>query len=120
MDRKRTRRHLGRLLALSVVFFLALGVGLGTVAAHTGDGGVHHHDGWMGGHGWFAGGLGFLWMLLLIGGVLALVYLVATRVGSDGARTDDALTTLRDRYARGEIDEEEFESRRRKLTTDRE
>lgn len=73
--------------------------------------------GGMGGWGSLAF-LGPLVGLLLVGG---LVYLLWTATGgsrsasnSDGT-PGDAMETLRDRYARGEIDDEAFEKRARKL-----
>lgn len=72
--------------------------------------------------GWMAG-----WMLgsFLVGaGLLALV--IVTLVAAmrwfwrhvPAERTEDrALTILRERYARGEIDREEFEARRRDLSS---
>ncbi|WP_424017951.1 SHOCT domain-containing protein [Halorientalis pallida] len=110
-------------VALAVGVALALLAATGGVAAgHTGDDGMHHHDGWMGSHGggmW--AGLGWLWML---GGLLAVLavpavvlYALTTRdSGGGGSGGDEALATLRQRYAAGEIDEEEFESRRERLT----
>ncbi|WP_340099512.1 SHOCT domain-containing protein [Salinibaculum salinum] len=60
--------------------------------------------------------LGPLVGLLLVGTV---VYLLLRAVGGTSststARTSDAMETLRKRYARGEIDDEEFEERARKL-----
>lgn len=98
------------LLAILVVTFG------GPAAAHTGDDGFHHHDGWMGTHG---GAFGYLWMALwmvvLVGVSLGLGYLLLTRRDAGGERTDDALTVLRRRYAEGDIDEEEFDARRRTL-----
>lgn len=104
-----------QLLAIAVGLF---GVAVGTVAAHpsgTADGG------WMGGwgSGWgMFGGWGFLWLLLLIGLVAFGVYLAGT-AGTDRDSTreqpDRALAELRERYARGEIDDEEFEERRQRL-----
>ncbi|UWG46832.1 putative membrane protein [Halanaeroarchaeum sp. HSR-CO] len=73
-----------------------------------------------GGYGMTGGTMfgGFLWPLLLIGGVLALLYWAGDRGGADhhgDDRTDSAMETLRQRYARGELTEEEFEERRRRL-----
>jgi putative membrane protein len=108
-------------MAVGVALALLLATG-GAAVGHTGDDGMHHHDGWMGAHGggmW--GGLGWLWML---GGLLVVlavpaiaVYALSTR-GGDGAGTggDDALAELRRRYAAGEVDEEEFERRRERLS----
>jgi putative membrane protein len=110
---QRQRRRLLATAALLVVLVVAFS---GAGAAHSGDDGTHHHDGWMGSHG---GGFGYLWMALwmvvLIVVPLGLGYLLLTRRGAGGETTDDALRTLRNRYAEGEIDEEEFDARRRKL-----
>ncbi|MFB6283201.1 MAG: SHOCT domain-containing protein [Halobacteria archaeon] len=103
---------------------LTIVLSVGTVAGHTGDGGGHHHNGWMGQgvmDGWMAGGFGFLWMILwtliLIGIPVAAVYLLFTRkdeVG-DSDQPDEAMAVLRRRYAEGELDDEEYERRREKL-----
>ncbi|WP_435074117.1 SHOCT domain-containing protein [Halorubrum sp. HHNYT27] len=59
-------------------------------------------------------GLGMMltWLIILVGGgYLAYRWIV----GSDGVSTDPALEELRLAYARGDIDEEEYEERRTKL-----
>lgn len=71
-----------------------------------------------GGGGWgMAGsgllGLGFLWPLLLVGLAIAVGYVIVTR--SAGTRDDRALEVLRERYARGELSDEEYASRREAL-----
>jgi len=111
---------------------LALPVAFGGVAlAHSGDDGLHHHDGWMGSHGGIGGGMGtgtgLLWMLA-VGLLLVVVGLVlyatlsgrsrGDRDGRPGNRAEDAMAVLRRRYAQGEIDEDEFERRRARLETD--
>lgn len=70
--------------------------------------------GGMGGFGWWP----FLWALILLSVVLVIGYGVYARgrpPADERTRTDTALSTLRSRYARGEISEEEFEERRRRL-----
>lgn len=122
MDPWPSIRTVGARLSIVVVLVLIITAGSGSVAAHSGDDGAHHHDGWMGTHGgtggWMVGGIGFLWMVLwaivVIGVPLTLGYLILTRRGADD-RTDDALDLLRRRYAQGDVDDEEFETRRRKL-----
>ena len=77
----------------------------------------------MDGYG-MAGGFGFsgifmiLWWVLIIVGVVALVRWVATSSGVEGRSGGDskALDILKQRYARGEIDEQEFQKRKRDLT----
>ena len=73
-----------------------------------------HPGGWM----WGAGGLVMMcmmfvfWGLVIAGLVLGIRWLV--RQGRDG-QPDRALEILRERYARGEINKDEFEARRRDL-----
>ena len=77
----------------------------------------------MDGYG-MAGGFGFggifmiLWWVLIIVGVVALVRWLATSSGGGGRSGGDskALDLLMQRYARGEIDEQEFQKRKRDLT----
>lgn len=70
-----------------------------------------HMTGW-GLWGWGMMLFGILWMALIIGLPIYLVYWLATRSQADGPNEDRALVTLREQYARGEIDDEEFERRR--------
>lgn len=73
-----------------------------------------HPMSWM----WSAWGLGTMAMMLVFWGlVITAVVLgigwVARTAG--GAPRDRALETLRERYARGEIDKDEFDSKQRDL-----
>lgn len=75
-------------------------------------------NGWGGGYGygmaWF-GLLHLLWWLVLIAGAAALVRWIFGS-GHGGRRGDDRATAiLRERYARGEIDKQEFDDRMRHL-----
>lgn len=128
MDKSRgehnVRRTINRFLGIIVISLLVVTAFSGPVVGHTGDDGLHHHDGWMDTHGgmggWMFGGLGYLWMILwtvvIIGIPVALVYLLVTRWKSTNETADDdALALLRKRYAQGEMDDEEFETRRTKL-----
>lgn len=76
---------------------------------------MHGWSGWMG----WGGGLGVLWMLLLVGlTVAAAVALARVLLPRSGARRDDdALSALRARFARGEIDEAEYNARRATLAS---
>ncbi len=70
---------------------------------------------WYGAGGWWT----FFSMLLFWGGLIALI-VWAIRAGTDRSQGRDrdrnrALEILEERYARGEIDHEEFEQRRRTL-----
>lgn len=77
-----------------------------------------------GGHMWNGGlwdGTGAVWTWLLLSllpliVILALGYLLYRGLrGSGDRRPDPAIEELRAAYARGEIDDEEFEQRRRRL-----
>jgi hypothetical protein len=66
---------------------------------------------WLGGWGWFFGLMHLAWWALLVAGAVIVVrYLVGER------RTDDrSREILRERYARGEIDQREYDERMRHL-----
>ena len=71
--------------------------------------------------GWGPGGWTWLWVSLLVIGVVLLVVLgvLALTRGSSGARGerhDRAREILTERYARGEIDTEEYHERLRELS----
>lgn len=68
--------------------------------------------GMMGGAG-MMGGVMFLWPILLIG--LILVLAMGLGDSSSTENTDQAMSVLRERYARGELSDEEFEARKRTL-----
>jgi putative membrane protein len=69
------------------------------------------------------GGFGFgwifmiLWWVLIIVGIVALVKWVVTLSGAGGRSGGEgrALDILKERYARGEIDEQEFQKKKRDL-----
>ena len=67
---------------------------------------------------WGAWGFGMMfvmmlfWILVIIGVVLGIRWLIGQGKASG---TDSALEILRQRYARGEINKEEFEARKRDL-----
>ena len=98
--------------------------GLPLAQWHSGYGGMGPGMmGWGMGGGWF----GFIFMILF--GVVIIAAAVAfirwlVKSGSGGSPStseriqDSALDILRKRYARGEIDSEEFEQRKRALTED--
>jgi putative membrane protein len=74
------------------------------------------------GHMIWGGGMGVLGGLMMLafwGGIIALIIFVVRRLSDspNGANGGDALQILRDRFARGEIDEEEFERRKAVLDT---
>lgn len=84
-------------------------------------------DRWMWGSGWgwgwgammFGGGL---MMLVFLGGMILLVVLLARGLGGRGSSREPtgpsgqtALEILQERYARGEIDHQEYDERRKTL-----
>lgn len=82
-------------------------------------------SGMMGGgmaSGMMGGGmfLGWIVPLLILAGLVALVVWTVRKLTDDrevSHRGDDALATARQRYARGDIDREEFRALRSELTT---
>lgn len=65
--------------------------------------------------GWMGAGMWLFWIVLII--VIVVLVKAASGSGSGASleRHDSPLEILRTRYARGEIDEEEFERRRKEL-----
>jgi putative membrane protein len=110
---KQINETLGWIIRVVAISSSVAAVAAGTaVAREAGEyGGGMMNNGW----GMF-GGWGFLWLLLLVGLIVLVVSAVS---GSDqsqgGEQPDRAVAELRERYARGEISEEEFEDRRRTL-----
>ncbi len=75
--------------------------------------------GWGGGMGLVGGGLFMVifWIALIVGAVVGVRWLLSQGQGSSVPRDDEtALEILKRRYARGEIDREEFETKKRDLT----
>lgn len=76
-------------------------------------------SGWNGHFGMgFGGGLFMLlfWLVVIVGIVLLIRWLVSTGTrGTEGGGGRSALDILKERYARGEIDEKEYEEKRRHL-----
>ena len=68
---------------------------------------------------WGAWGLGMMLMMVVFWGVVIAALVLAIRWmahQAGGPRPDAALEILRQRYAKGEIDRNEFEARKRDLT----
>lgn len=64
------------------------------------------------------GAMALLWLLfvvLLVAGVVVLVRALTERGVGTGSRASSAMEILEGRFARGEIDRDEFEERRRAL-----
>lgn len=112
-------KHLKRLPTL------LLAVGAGTAApawAQYGNGYYGHGMMWGGGIGWL---FGPLLMLVFLGAVIVLIAVsIRWLAGSSGRsahhgtteKRNTALDILKERYARGEIDHEEFEEKKRHLS----
>ena len=98
-------------IAIPFAFVVSAGSALADPADNWRDGFGHMMGG--GGFGMFGG----LMMLLFWGAIIALI-VFAVRGFSAGSRPggkSNAEDILRERYARGEIDEEEYERRKAKL-----
>ncbi|MEP2682200.1 MAG: SHOCT domain-containing protein [Sulfitobacter sp.] len=100
---------------MKILGFTAIGGSLGLTAtpgwAAAGDG--FGHMMWDGGFGMWGGLMMVIFWALVIGLILLAVRGFSNR--SDTGTGQTAIDILRDRYARGEIDEDEFERRRAKL-----
>ncbi len=78
---------------------------------------------WAWHYGMMGGGWGILMMMvsmvlfwgIIIGGIVLLVRYIFPQTGVKAS--DDALDILKNRYARGEIGKEEFEAKKRDITT---
>lgn len=70
--------------------------------------------GWGGGWGMFVLHM-LLWWVLIILGIIVLARWVFGGGPGRGSSEDRALSILRERYARGEIDKAEFDARKRDL-----
>lgn len=67
------------------------------------------------GHGFFGGGFMWIFWLLL---VIAIVWIIkaAATGGNSMGRQKSALDILKERYARGEINQETFEQKKKDLS----
>lgn len=85
------------------------------MSGYDGRGGWHMGPGMMGGYGI----MGILFWIVILAGVVFLVKYVMQsggKAGREGGAGKSALEILEQRYARGEIDQEEFETKKRELT----
>lgn len=88
--------------------------------------GGQDHEGWGMMGPWMMGGFGWMWLMpifwilflgLIIWGIVALVRGASQPRGIDtgSGQPDSALEVLRKRYARGEINKEEYEEKKKDL-----
>ncbi len=116
-------------IAVSALFLAKTGgVGLAQVTTPIRDSGYYHGPGMMWGGGSMGGiGMffGFLFMLLLIAGIVLLVVLLLRSMNILGSTSTDSnqtqaknavLDILNERFAKGEIDAKEFNERKRLLS----
>jgi putative membrane protein len=73
---------------------------------------MYYHNGGMPYHHWFFGGLGMIVFWVVV--ILLIMWIVRGKK-SHMWKHDHAMDILRERYAKGEIDKEEFESRKKSL-----
>ncbi len=75
------------------------------------------------GWNWISALVMMLFMALIIAGIIILIITALRGIGraprhwAEWPGEDRALAVLRERYARGEIDDEEYERRRQRLST---
>jgi putative membrane protein len=61
-------------------------------------------------------GMFLFWVLLIAAAVIAIKYVRGTGASSERQQEKTALDILKERYARGEIEREEFEQKKRDLS----
>ena len=110
-----------RMITAQVAFFLAILRGTGPAYAQWGPGPEHMHSFW-GGMGWI--GMFFALLILII---LALILILTVRwllqnsrsrsqINVSNSPSSKTMELLKERYARGEIDREEFEQKKKDLS----
>lgn len=116
---KKTRMRDRALAAFLVLIVVLLALPALAQAPGNPPGWGYWHDGWGWGHMLF----GSLMMILFWGGLILLIVLAVRYLGHGSAGGGERLTRaktplqiLEERFARGEIDKEEFEQRKRALS----
>ncbi len=103
----------GMLLAISMTWFVP---GFALAQERSSEWGWGMHPMWWMGGAWGIGMMFMMfifWILVIVGFVLAVRWLMSE---AKDRRSDSALEILRQRYARGEINKEEFEAKKRDLS----
>ena len=105
---------------VGTMFVFLVAISGGVLAQQTPQ--PYHHDHmWGGGYGWF---MGPIMMIVFIGFVVALVILLVRWLGGSGhghaaqphgPLSKTPIDILKERFAKGEIDKDEFEERRKLL-----
>ncbi len=100
-----------------VAVFIVLSLVMGAVSGWQNGGWGMMGSGMMGGFswGWFMPIFMILFWGLVIWGIVALVRGLSRSRDSDSSRVDSALEVLKRRYARDEIDKEEYEEKKKDL-----
>ena len=100
-----------------VVALIVLPTVFGLIWGRQGGGWGMMGPGMMGGFSWwwFMPIFMILFWGLVIWGIVALVRGLSGSRGSDSSRADSALEVLKKRYARGEINKEEYEEKKKDL-----
>ena len=76
-----------------------------------------YDGGWGMGYGIMGMAHGLLWLVLIGLGIAVLVRWLRRDAGSSSALEESALDILKKRYARGEIEKQEYEEKRRDLVS---
>ena len=112
------------LFLYTMIFAVFLSFPLAITQAHaqTGQyGGWGMGSGMMGGYGmgWFGGIVMIVFWILILVGIIFLIKWLIQSIGRDkatGSSGNRSLEILKERYAKGEIDKQEFESKKKDLS----
>ena len=111
-----------RILSAAVPVWASMAGAAWADVAQGGDGGYGHHPHMWGEWGWGGMFLGPVFGILFIAAIAVAIVLVVRAVGGGAAAGKprggggNALDILDERFARGEIDSQEYEDRKRVLT----
>lgn len=108
---------INRFVRLAILGAFGSALMLSVAQADPGDGRYYDHYGMMGWGGWFYGPvMMLLFFALLVGAVVLVVRLLGSDTLRNGAQQEDrAHAILRERFAKGEITKEEFDTSRKAL-----